>query len=138
MRVPSKRIAYTSGGQGQGKENGGLKCSCNKSYRHGREKPVYNSKKPSLDTKKQSPQISSEQSIISDRRLLASRFQGTPGSSRNHSKRFSVNNEDLTSIADEKVTSFQICPICLLEKSASKPLTPSNNMQTNFNLISSE
>ena len=47
-----------------------------------------------------------------------------------------MQNEDLTHVADEKIFNLRICPYCLLERS-SKPMTPSNFMQTtNHSILS--
>ena len=76
--------------------------------------------------------MSSEHSLQSDSRLLPSRFQAT--SSRNQSKRFSAQNEDLTHVAEEKVINLRICPVCYLEISK-KPMTPSNYAPTNNSIF---
>ena len=77
--------------------------------------------------------MSSEHSVLSDSRLLPSRFQAT--SSGNRSKRFSVHNEDLTNVAEEAVINLRVCPVCYLEISK-KPMTPSNYAQTNNSFLS--
>ena len=111
---------------------GGLYCQCNRSVRNNHQQRQ-NSKKASRETKIASPPMSSEHSILSDSRLLPSRFQAT--SSGNRSKRFSVHNEDLGNVAEETVINMRVCPFCLLEINK-KPMTPSNYVQANNSFMS--
>ena len=85
-----------------------------------------------------SPPKSSEQSAISDSRILPSRFLATSskGGTGNQSKRLSVNNEDLAHVTvKDKIANLRICPFCFLERS-NKPMTPSNFAPSGESMLS--
>ena len=44
----------------------------------------------------------------------------------------------MANVADEKVVKLKICPICFLERTSVKPMTPSNYAHTNNSILSGD